>query len=65
MRGDAFLFFAIVALYAFALSGLGLVLATIARSSAQVGLLVILTVLPMLFLSGTASRIECMPAALR
>jgi ABC-2 type transport system permease protein len=61
MRGGAPLFFAMVALYASALAGLGLVLATLARSSGQVGLLVILTVLPMIFLSGTATPIEGMP----
>jgi len=61
MRGSAPLFFAMVALYASALAGLGLVLATLARSSGQVGLLVILTVLPMLFLSGTNTPIEGMP----
>ena len=61
MRGGAPLFFLMVALYASALAGLGLVLATLARSSGQVGLLVILTVLPMLFLSGTSTPIEGMP----
>jgi ABC-2 type transport system permease protein len=65
MRGSAPLFFAMVALYAFALAGLGLVLATLARSSGQVGLLVILTVLPMIFLSGTATPIEGMPRAMQ
>ncbi len=65
LRGSAPLFFAIVALYAATLSGLGLALATLARTSAQVGLLVILTVMPILQLSGTSSPIETMPAALR
>jgi len=65
MRGSAWLFFAMVALYASALAGLGLVLATLARSSAQVGLLVILTVLPMLNLSGLTSPVESMPRAMR
>ncbi|MGH7298623.1 MAG: ABC transporter permease [Polyangiaceae bacterium] len=63
MRGSPVLFFAMVALYAFALAGLGLVLSTLSRSSGQVGLLVILTVLPMIFLSGTATPIEGMPRA--
>jgi ABC-2 type transport system permease protein len=65
MRGSAPLLFAMVALYAFALAGLGLVLATLARSSGQVGLLVILTVLPMIFLSGTSTPIEGMPRAMQ
>jgi ABC-2 type transport system permease protein len=65
MRGSALLFFAMVALYSFALSGLGLVLASLARSSAQVGLLVVLTVLPMLNLSGLTSPVEGMPQMMR
>ncbi len=65
MRGSAPLFFAMVALYAFTMSGLGLVLATLARTSAQTGLLVILTVMPILQLSGTVSPVESMPPALQ
>lgn len=65
MRGSPAVFFFMVGLYAFALSGLGLALATFARSSAQVGLLVVLTVLPMLNLSGLTSPIEGMPEAMR
>jgi len=65
LRGSAPLFFAMVALYAFALSGLGLALSTLARSSAQAGLLVTLTVLPMIFLSGTATPVEGMPALMQ
>lgn len=65
MRGSPLLFFAMVALYAFALAGLGLVLATLSRTSGQVGLLVILTVLPMLFLSGTSTPIVGMPQGMR
>lgn len=65
IRGSAPLLFAMIALYASALAGLGLVLATLARSSGQVGLLVILTVLPMLILSGLTSPVESMPGAMR
>lgn len=65
MRGSAVLFFASVALYAFTMSGLGLALATLARNSGQAGLLVILTTLPIVELSGTFGLVESMPAALR
>ncbi len=65
MRGSPVLFFAMVALYALSLAGLGLVLATLGKTSGQVGLLVILTILPMLNLSGTTSPIEGMPRAMR
>lgn len=65
MRGSVLLFFTMVALYAFAVAGLGLLLATLARTSGQVGLLVIMTGLPMVFLSGTSTPIEGMAPAMQ
>lgn len=65
MRGSAVVFFAMVALFAVTTAGLGLALATFARTSGQAGLLVILTVMPMIQLSGTYSPIESMPTLLR
>lgn len=65
MRGSATLFFATVALYAFTNAGLGLTLSTFARTSGQAGLLVILTVLPIIQLSGITSPVESMPPLLR
>jgi len=65
LRGSEPLFFAMVALYALALAGLGLAIATLGRTSAQVGLLVILTVMPMVNLSGTYVPVEGMPQAMR
>lgn len=64
-RGSAALFLLITACYAFANAGLGLALASIAKNSGQVGLLVILIVMPMIQLSGTFSTVESMPRALQ
>ncbi len=64
-RGSLALFFAITALYAFTNAGLGLVLSTLARSTAQVGLLILLILVPILQLSGTWSPIESEPEFLQ
>ena len=64
-RGSLPLFFALTALYAFTNAGLGLVAGTFARSSAQVGLLVMLMVMPIVMLSGTHTPLESMPEWLR
>ena len=61
VNGSLMLFFALTALYTFAASGIGLVIGTLARNAAQVGMLVFLLVLPMIMLSGTQSRFESMP----
>jgi ABC-2 type transport system permease protein len=60
--GSAWLFFATTALYIFSIAGLGLAIATFARSSAEVGMLVILIAVPMTALSGTWTAPEAMPA---
>ena len=63
--GSVPLFFAIAALYAFTNAGLGLAAATFARNSAQVGLVVLLMVMPIVMLSGTWTPMESMPVWLR
>jgi ABC-2 type transport system permease protein len=63
--GSIPLFFLIAALYAFTNAGLGLAAATFARNSAQVGLVVLLMVMPIVMLSGTWTPMESMPAWLR
>ncbi len=63
--GSVPLFFLLAALYAFTNAGLGLVAATFARNSAQVGLVVLLMVMPIVMLSGTWTPMESMPVWLR
>ena len=65
IRGSATLFFALTALYAFTNAGLGLVAATYARNSAQMGMLVLLMVMPIIMLSGTWTPLASMPTWLR
>jgi len=65
MEGSLLLFLVLTAVYAFTNAGLGLALATFARNSAQVGMLVLLAVIPIVMLSGTWAPIESMPAWLR
>jgi ABC-2 type transport system permease protein len=64
-RGSLTLLLAITALYAFTNAGLGLVLSTFARNTTQVGLLILLTLMPVLQLSGTWSPFEAEPETLR
>jgi len=65
IRGSLPLFFAVTALYAFTTAGLGLVAATFARNSAQVGMLAVLIVIPIVMLSGTRAPLESLPQWLR
>lgn len=59
--GSAWLFFSLIALYAITSSGLGVLASTFARNSGQVGLIVVLLVMPIVMLSGTWSLRESMP----
>lgn len=52
MRGSLTAFFLITALYVFTTAGLGLLAATFSRNLAQVGMLTIVILMPMLLLSG-------------
>lgn len=65
VRGSYALLLAATVLYQLATAGLGIVLATLARTVAQVALLAVLTVTPLLFLSGVWTPLESMPAAMR
>lgn len=61
MKGSAALFFLLTALHVFTTAGLGLVAATIAKNQAQVGMMTLFVVGPMLLLSGINSPYESMP----
>jgi ABC-2 type transport system permease protein len=64
-EGDLLLFLAVTTLYVFTTAGLGLFAATIARNLAQAGMMTILILAPMIFLSGAWTPPEAMPAWLR
>lgn len=59
--GSPGVFFTLIALYAITSSGLGVLASTFARNSGQVGLIVVLLVMPIIMLSGTWSLRESMP----
>jgi ABC-2 type transport system permease protein len=61
MRGSLTLLFALTALYAFATAGLGMLAATFARTSGQLGMLLLLIVFPTIMLSGLWVQRESMP----
>ncbi|WP_447974668.1 ABC transporter permease [Nitrospira sp. Kam-Ns4a] len=61
MKGSGVLFFLLTALYGFTTAGLGLLAATVARNQAQVGMISLLVVAPMLMLSGISTPFEAMP----
>ncbi len=65
IAGSKALFLAGTALFLFTATALGVFLATLARSMAQFALLVMLTVLPMLMLSGGETPVEGQPAWLQ
>ncbi len=65
VKGSLALFFTVTALYALAVSGLGLFIATLSRNLGQVSMLVIVVLMPMLLLSGAWTPPEAMPWLLR
>jgi ABC-2 type transport system permease protein len=65
MRGSLLLFFLFTALYSITTAGLGLAASTFARNSAQVGMMVLLLVMPIIVLSGTWTPIESLPQTLQ
>lgn len=65
IKGSLILFFMVTALYTFSTSGLGLFIATMSRNLAQVAMLTILIIMPIIFLSGAWTSPEAMPACLR
>jgi|TARA_Y100001970_G_C14248007_1_gene869673 ABC-2 type transport system permease protein len=62
INGNVWLFMVAVALQLFAISSMGIFMATIARSMPQFGLLLILVLLPLQLLSGGTTARESMPA---
>jgi ABC-2 type transport system permease protein len=65
MKGSLLLYVVLTTLYVLTTAGLGLVAATIANNQAQVSLMTILVVAPMINLSGTWTPPEAMPEWLR
>ena len=65
MKGSLLLYLTMTTLYVLTTAGLGLVAATIATNQAQVSLMTILVVAPMINLSGTWTPPEAMPVWLR
>lgn len=61
VRGSVTLFFFMTALFTFTTAGMGLFASTITRNQAQVGLLTLLVVAPMLMLSGITTPMEALP----
>jgi ABC-2 type transport system permease protein len=61
MKGQPGLFFLLTALHVFTTSGFGLVAATLTRNQAQVGMMTLLLVGPMMVLSGITTPYESMP----
>ena len=65
IKGSVVLFFGLTALYVFTTAGLSLLIATFTTNQAQVGLMTILVVAPMILLSGTWTPPEAMPEWVR
>ncbi len=61
MHGSMALFLAGTALYQFTTAGLGMVVATVARTTPQMALVTILVLTPMIFLSGAWTPLEALP----
>lgn len=62
IKGSLALFVLLTALYSFTTAGLGLFAATVTRNQAQVGMIALLVISPMLLLSGIAAPFEAMPS---
>ncbi|NPB08980.1 MAG: ABC transporter permease, partial [Thermodesulfobacteria bacterium] len=65
VRGHLSVFLLITAFYVFTACGYGLFIGTLARNLAQVGLMTIIAIAPIVFLSGTWTPPEAMPVWLR
>ena len=61
MKGSTGLFFLLTTMHVFTTAGFGLVAATMAKNQAQVGMMTLFVVGPMLLLSGITSPYESMP----
>ncbi|MCP9468949.1 MAG: ABC transporter permease [Nitrospira sp.] len=62
VKGSLALFFVLTGLYSFTTAGLGLFAATVTRNQAQIGMVSLLVISPMLLLSGIATPFEAMPS---
>jgi ABC-2 type transport system permease protein len=60
-RGNMLLFYVLTAIYVFSTAGFGLAISTVVNNLAQVGLMVIMLLAPMLLLSGAFVPPEAMP----
>ena len=65
IAGSPLLFLAAAACYLFAAASIGIFLGTLARSMPQLGLLIILCILPLMMLSGGVSPRECVPESVQ
>lgn len=65
VAGSLLLFFSLTTLYVCTLAGIGILIATVTRNMAQAGMMVILLLAPMMFLSGAWTPPEAMSAAMR
>ena len=65
IAGSVALFLAAAACYLFSAASIGIFLGTIARSMPQLGLLIIITIVPLQLLSGGVTPQESMPEAIR
>jgi ABC-2 type transport system permease protein len=65
IKGSLVLFFAVTALYTFAMSGLGLFISTLSRNLAQAVMLTIMIMMPVILLSGAWTPPEAMPSGIR
>jgi ABC-2 type transport system permease protein len=65
VRGSLLLYFGVTALYVFAMTSMGIVIALVARNMAQAVLVMILILQPMIFLSGAWNPPEAMSPWLR
>ena len=65
LRGSVVLFFAVTALYVFAMTSMGIAIAMVARTLAQACMIMILILQPMIFLSGAWNPPEAMSPWMR
>ena len=65
VRGSMALLFSLTALFIVATAGIGVFASTVAKNQAQVGMMTLLVVAPILLLSGIFAPIETMPAWVR
>lgn len=62
LRGSLVIFFGCTAVFAFAMCGLGMTVASVCRTMPQVGMVTLLLMAPLLFLSGGWTPLEAMPS---